>query len=176
MIELEFVSHVSTPRDLVWSGITTFHGVNKEFFPLLRMSCPFPDLRLNSAMATGQPLFRSWLLLFGIMPIEFDLLGLSSVIENVSFEEKSTMALISEWNHHRFLCDENAEEEQDEEKEEEGSERHYEDGKERKIARGGTIIRDRLLFTPRIPGTGFILRLIVRALFSYRHMRLRMIY
>jgi hypothetical protein len=163
MVELEFVTLVPSSRELVWSGVSTFYGVNQEFFPLLRMTCPFPDLRLTSAMATGLPLFRSWLLLFGVLPIEFDLLCITSVSESHSFTEKSSMALISEWNHHRSLEDEEEQENEDKTEMQDGSRR-------------GTIIRDRLSFTPRIPGSGFILSLIVRSLFSYRHMRLRRLY
>jgi hypothetical protein len=165
MLRLEFSSHVKASRAQVWSGVTSFVGVNQEFFPILRMTCPDPSMRLTPDLVSAKPLFRSWLLLFGIFPVEFDLLCITKVMENQFFEENSSMGFMSEWNHQRYLSD--------------GSQGKDRDGgnKEGGInLNRGTVVTDRLSFRPRIPGTGWLLTWIVKLLFWYRHRRLRQLY
>lgn len=150
MLYVEVSSRLKCKRQVIWESISSINGANKEFYPLLKMTCPFPDLRINPSLITDRPLFRSWLLLFGLFPIEFDLIRLTKVIENECFEEKSSMALISEWNHHRYLSTPSNDNE--------------------------TIVIDTIQFLPRIPGSGLIFLFVVRWLFQYRHFRLRQMF
>ena len=56
----------------VWRHAVSPDGVNRELRPLLRMTFP-PDTRdLTASFQPGERLFRSWLLLFGVLPVEFD--------------------------------------------------------------------------------------------------------
>jgi hypothetical protein len=171
MITVVFSSQVEASRTQVWSGVTTFAGVNQEFYPILRMTCPDPSMRLTPNLVSEKPLFRSWLLLFGIFPIDYDLLCITKVVQNQCFEEKSSMGLMSEWNHHRHLCDATQENVSSQ-----GSDKRRSNKWKKMLSCEGTVVTDRLSFRPRIPGTGWLLTWIVKLLFWYRHRRLRELY
>lgn len=56
----------------VWRRVTSFDGINAELGPVLRMRTP-PALR-DATLATvplGVPLGRAWILLFGVLPVEY---------------------------------------------------------------------------------------------------------
>jgi ligand-binding SRPBCC domain-containing protein len=108
------------------------------------MTCPQPNTQITKELISDQPLFRSWLLLFGLIPVEYDLLRIVDVEEGVSFSERSSMGLLREWNHDRILTDDNS----------------------------STEVIDKVSFTTRIPFTSWIIATIVRFLFHYRHYRL----
>jgi ligand-binding SRPBCC domain-containing protein len=146
MLQFSITSFVKTPREAVWSRISQISGVNEEFYPILKMTCPEPNMRISPSHITGKPLFRSWLLLLGIMPIEYDLIQIVACEDGVGFTEKSSMALMSEWHHQRILVS---------------------------TARG-TRITDNLKFRPRrgVFFLGWLFKRIVAALFRYRHHRL----
>merc|ERR1719487_133258 len=112
------------------------------------MTCPYSSLQLTASLANGKTLFRSWLLLFGILPIEYDLISIDECTDGTSFVENSSMGLMSVWRHARTLHTTNQ----------------------------GTLITDELTFCPRIPFSGWFLSLIVRLLFRYRHHRLGQLY
>lgn len=103
MLHFSISSFVKTPREVVWSRVSQISGVNDEFYPILKMTCPDPYMKLSPAHITGKPIFRSWLLLFSIVPIEYDLIQIVACENGVGFTEKSSMALMSEWNHQRIL-------------------------------------------------------------------------
>ena len=140
------------PKWKIWNNISTFQGVNYELFPFLRMTCPEPNARLSIDMVTKDPLFRSWLLLFGFLPIEFDLIRIDSIEEGTSFKERSSMFLMQEWHHDRSLESVTIE--------------GYEEG--------CTKVIDKLSFRPRIFNLlfGYFLKHVVKFLFTYRHYRL----
>ena len=138
------------PQAAVWDRISTMHGVNDELYPILRMTCPDMSMRISKELVNvhQKPLFRSWLLLFGILPIEYDDINLKSVLEGQSFSERSEMALMSEWHHDRFLETDAA----------------------------GTVVTDNLAFSPRFGMIGWLLVMIVKCLFQHRHRRLKTIF
>lgn len=137
-------SAVAAPRATVWARIATFGGVNDELRPILTMSAPPGVPALTPDLATGQPLFRSWLRLFGILPVDYDHIGFGAIEPGECFAERSTMGSLAIWHHDRRLAD----------------------------VPGGTTVVDHLAFVPRLPGTGPLARVIVRALFHHRHRRL----
>lgn len=145
---MKFSTLVHCARPAVWQSISSFRGVNNEFFPLLRMTCPNEDIHITKDLVTDNVLFCSWLLLFGCIPIECDFVRLASCIEGESFQERSSMLLMKSWNHDRFLY----------------------------VKDGGTEIIDEVYFVPRIWGTKWILNVLVYSLFSYRHWRLRTLF
>ena len=103
---VEVTSVLPASKAALWDSISTFRGVNYELFPILSMTCPEPDSRLSIDCVNtpaNQPLFRSWILLFGILPIEFDLIRIESFVEGTGFKERSSMGLFSNWNHDRTL-------------------------------------------------------------------------
>lgn len=59
--------------DAVWRHVTAMDGVNDEMRPLLRMTVPpgWKSARIDD-LPLGRPAGRSWLLLLGIIPVDFD--------------------------------------------------------------------------------------------------------
>ena len=168
---VEVTSILRAPKPRIWESISTFRGVNYELSPFVTMSCPQPDTKLSIECITPQPLFRSWLFLFGILPFEFDLIKISSFDEGTGFKERSSMALCSRWNHDRTLesvanleTESNAIDEvalsTDEVNTIDIDDRTF------------TKVVDRLSFRPRFYLLGYLMKYIVKYLFLHRHRRL----
>jgi hypothetical protein len=142
----EVSSIVPASVDRVWTRVTTFEGVNDELRPILRMTCPREHRRIDPAtVPLGRPWFRSWLLLFGVLPFDCDHLRLVAIEPGRGFHEDSTMLTQRRWVHRRQL----------------------------EASDGGTRVTDRVEFEPRLPLMGALLRPVLDALFRHRHRRLR---
>jgi ligand-binding SRPBCC domain-containing protein len=133
------------PRE-VWAGITTFEGINYEFRPLLRMTAP-PRVREQGlgAVVLGERLCRSWLLLFGVVPIDYDDITLVRLDEGRGFLERSKMLSQRRWEHERTI----------------------------EPAGSGCVLTDSIRYEPRVPVPDIFLRSIFGSVFRYRHHRLR---
>lgn len=145
-IAFEMAVELSADKRTVLEHASVFDGVNRELRPIFRMTAPraFRHRSLFEA-PTGKPLFRSWLLLGGIVPVDFDHLAFESVDVESGFVESSTMLAMSEWRHERRVVSR---------------------------ASGGSRLIDRIRFMPRIPGTGPVLEVVVKGLFRHRHAKL----
>lgn len=145
--EIEFSSLLDAPAERVWSQVTDFRQINAELMPILRMTVPsdWTDLSLES-IRPGQKLFRSWLLLFGVLPIDYDDLGIAEVGPGYRFRERSQMMSAAMWEHERLVED---------------------------AAFGKCQITDRVRFTPRWKLSGLVLNWFVPRLFAHRHHKLR---
>jgi ligand-binding SRPBCC domain-containing protein len=140
-------SLLAAPPDAVWARISTFEGVNDELRPLMRMTAPAHVRSLDpSEVVLGERIFRSWILLFGVIPIDYDDLALLALEPGRGFHERSRMLSMRVWEHERWL-------------EPDGD--------------FGCRIRDRLTFEPRLPGAGPLLERFIRMTFRHRHRRLR---
>ena len=141
----EVASVVPAPLDRVWERVTTFEGVNDELMPVARMTCP-PELRRldPASVPLGRTWFRSWILLFGVVPFDYDDLRLLAIEPGRGFHEDSTMLTQRRWVHRRDL----------------------------EAVPGGTRVRDRIEFEPRVPFLGALLRPVFEAVFRHRHRRL----
>lgn len=134
----------------VWERGITEEGINDELRPILRMTMP-PGLR-DKTVATvevGVELGRSWILLGGLIPVDYDDLKLAELGPGMRFLERSRTLTFSVWQHERVVIDEGA----------------------------GCRVTDRLGFELRrplvwIPGAPAVARAIVGFLFSHRHRRL----
>jgi hypothetical protein len=146
-VVLEFESELVAGRASVWARVTTMEGVNAELRPFVRMTHPpaLPSLA-HVDFAPGEVLLKSWVLLFGIVPCDRHSLALTRVTNGTGFLEDSTSWLQRAWHHERTLADSND---------------------------GGCIVVDRLTIEPRISATAPLVRMIVGALFTHRHRRLR---
>ncbi len=103
-IELTFRSALSAPRDRVWAWVTSVEGISRELSPIVRMTTPRGVKRIGDVpIEPGKPLFRSWILLFGIIPIDRSDLTLLRLEDGRGFVEQSPMLSMSLWRHVRTL-------------------------------------------------------------------------
>jgi ligand-binding SRPBCC domain-containing protein len=144
---VEQESILAAPPETVWARVSTFEGINDELRPLMRMTAPARIRALDpSEVVLGERIFRSWVLLFGVIPIDYDDLALVALEPGRGFHERSTMMSMRVWEHERRL---------------------EPDGDSR------CRIRDRLSFEPRVALAGPLLERFVRGTFRHRHRRLR---
>jgi hypothetical protein len=130
----------------VWERAMSAEGIDAELGPLLRMTTPRGLERLDLHALEPGPLGRSWLLLFGWIPIDYDEIGLERIEPGRGFLERSTMLSQRYWQHERTI---------------------------EEAAGGGATIVDRVAWEPRLPLPGRLLRPLVAAVFRHRHKQLR---
>jgi len=112
------------------------------------MTFPASVADISEGWQPGSRLFRSWILLFGVLPVEYDDLALAEVDEGRRFLERSEMWTQKLWQHEREILE----------------------------AASGTRIVDRVSFVSRVAPLESIHLLIFRLIFRYRHFRLRRLY
>jgi ligand-binding SRPBCC domain-containing protein len=140
-------SVLSATPDAVWDRVSTFEGINDELRPLMRMTAPSRVRALEPAdVVLGERIFRSWVLLFGVLPIDYDDLTLVALEPGRGFHERSRMLSMRVWEHERTL---------------------------EPAGDSATRVSDRLSFEPRLPGAGPLLERFIRMTFRHRHRRLR---
>jgi ligand-binding SRPBCC domain-containing protein len=90
----------------VWERVATADAINDELWPLMRMTAP-RRLRKQglSGVVTGERICRSWVLLLGLLPIDYDDIVLVELDPPNGFLERSTMLSQREWRHERRLED-----------------------------------------------------------------------
>jgi ligand-binding SRPBCC domain-containing protein len=144
--EFEVSSLVPGPPDQVWERVITPEGINHELRPWMQMTLPrgFQGLEPQS-VELGKPIGRSWVLLFGVLPFEYDDVTLIELEPGRRFLERSPMLSQRSWQHERIV----------------------------EPAEGGSRITDRIRMEPRLGLPGAPLRPLFRAVFRHRHRRLR---
>jgi ligand-binding SRPBCC domain-containing protein len=142
----EISSIVDSPAAEVSAGVLSMAGVNAELMPWVRMTAPaaWKDRGIDG-LPTGRRLFRSVILLFGVLPIDWHHFLLETV-DRHGFRERSTSLMNAHWHHDRTLED---------------------------LGDGRTRITDRLDYRSRLPGVGWLLRPVYLGIFRHRHRRLR---
>lgn len=104
MRRFEVASVLPVQPSRLWPELLDARRVNAELAPWLRMT--FPQ-RLTENIAAGwQPgvrQHRSWILLFGLLPVEYDDLTFESVDPPRGFRERSTLLSQRRWCHERTL-------------------------------------------------------------------------
>lgn len=141
---LSFESTLATSPETVWSWIISFDGISKEMAPVLQMSAPKGVRDLASiSFEPGVPMFRSWIRLGGIIPIDFSDLTLLSLTPGEGFVEQSRMGSMRLWRHERRIFP----------------------------VEMGCRITDTLTFEPRFGGRLAVA--FVRRFFAHRHNMLR---
>lgn len=122
--ERTFTSHLAAAPEAVWARVATMPGVNEELSPWMRMTFPPEAKTLDvKSMPLGQAGFRSWLLLFGVLPIDRSDVTLV-LLEPGRFLERSPMLSQRLWQHERTV----------------------------RLDGAGSIVTDRLRFEPRLGG------------------------
>jgi ligand-binding SRPBCC domain-containing protein len=141
---IEVSSRLEAAPEEVWSWVVTAEGVNDELRPWLRMTVPGGDFDLNS-VEIGTPIGRSWVLLCGLIPIDYDEINLEEIDEGRGFVERSRMLSQRFWEHTRTI----------------------------RPVDGGALLTDAIAWEPRLPVPGSAMRPLFRAIFGHRHRRLR---
>jgi hypothetical protein len=130
---------------VLWRHAVSPSGVNREFQPLLRMTFPSDISDLTAAWQPGERLCRSWLLLAGFVPIDYDDLVFEEVEPGQRFLERSSLLSQRVWEHERLI----------------------------EPALGGSRVTDHVRFEPRLPWLAGVYRLVFAAVFRWRHHNLR---
>lgn len=138
-------SVLAASRAEVWARVTTPAGIRDEMRPIAKMTTPAGIGRLDQ-VTVGEPVGRCWLLLGGLLPVDYDALMLARIDPGAGFVERSALASQRLWEHARTLKD---------------------------TPGGGCAITDRLTWEPRAGLPGALFRPVISAFFRHRHRRLR---
>jgi len=144
--ELRVSSRLAAEPAAVWARVASAAGINFEMAPLFRMTVPRGLEALDLDGVEPGRLGRSWILLFGVLPVDYDDLGLERIEPGRGFLERSTMLSQRLWEHERTI---------------------------EPLAGGGCTVTDRVAWEPRLPLPGRLLRPAFGAFFRHRHRRLR---
>jgi len=135
------------PEDF-WARMS-MDAVNAELMPLVRMTtpaawrqCPLPQWTM------GQVLFRSVILLFGVLPVDVHALRLESIDPQRGFHERSSSWANRLWQHERTT----------------------------EATAGGCIVTDQVTVVGRAPWMTWLMMPIYRFVFRHRHRRLQALY
>jgi hypothetical protein len=143
--EIRVASTLRAEPATVWARALSAAGINDELGPLLRMTVPRGLDGLGADVVEPGPLGRSWVLLFGLVPIDYDDIVLARIDPGHGFLERSTMLSQRLWEHQRTI-----------------------------VAGGeGAVVVDRVAWEPRLPLPGRLLRPLFAAIFRHRHRRLQ---
>ena len=147
--EFEFSSRLNAAPPDVWAHATSMRGVNRELFPLARMTHPAEIASIDPhEVPLGRRFFRSWTLAGGVIPIDYDDLTFVEIDAGRRFLERSPMLSQRLWEHERVI-------------EPDGD---------------GSILTDRVRFTPRIAALGPLFLFVFRLAFRLRHRNLRRLF
>jgi hypothetical protein len=131
--------------------VVTPEGINDELCPWMRMTVP-RRLRGRTIddVEPRQRLGRSWLLLFGLIPFDYDDLGLAELGPGHRFLERSTMLSMRSWEHERTVVP---------------------------VDETACEVTDRVAFELRrplaiVPGSATATRALLVRIFAHRHRRL----
>lgn len=147
IVTLRLESSLPVPAGRLWQWIISVEGIRAELWPLMRMTVPRGIRSLADLPVTpGVPLFRSRILLFGILPIDFSDLTLQRIDAGSGFVEQSAMGSMALWRHERRILPGIG-------------------------GPGTTLLVDELVFRPRFAAR--VVAWLVRRLFQHRHAVLR---
>ena len=141
---IEVSTRLDAGPDEVWARIATPEGINDELRPWMRMTAPGGgELNLDTIEA-GEGIGRSWVLLFGLIPIDYDDITIVELDRGRGFVERSTMLSQRAWEHIRTIRPDD----------------------------GGSVVTDAISWEPRLPISAGALRPLFRTIFGHRHRRL----
>lgn len=144
IFSFDITSELPAPPEVVWRDVFDMRGVNEELAPFIRMTYP-KETDWSKPVPSGQVLFNSMILLFGVLPVDQHYLRFESIEPGKGFHEYSYSIINNLWEHKRTL----------------------------EAVEEGTLLRDELRFAPQVPVLGWLLKGIYQAVFRHRHQRLR---
>jgi hypothetical protein len=145
MPEFTIQSNLNVDPNTFWAA-TSMQSVNWELAPIVRMTAPpeWTNCPLEQWEA-GRDLFKSWVLLFGIIPVDRHSFRLREIIDGVGFRESSSSWINRRWNHDRTV-----------------------------VAReAGCTVTDHVAVAGRVPILRSCLMPVYKLVFRHRHRRLR---
>jgi hypothetical protein len=141
-------SNLAVKSETLWASVIKPVDINTEFRPLLKMTFPQGLDDVTEGWTPGEQQFRSWILLGGLLPVDYDDLVFELVEPGHYFLERSTMFSQVEWEHRRELTP----------------------------LPDGTRLTDTVQFTPRLTALMPLCRWLFPWIFERRHSKLRRIY
>jgi hypothetical protein len=146
-ISLRFESTLRAPAARVWEWITSIEGISEEMWPYFRMTTPRGLRTLDDVkVAPGVRMFRSYVFLFGFLPIDYSDMTLVQLDPGRGFLEQSPMGSMKSWCHERRIVP------------------HASDP-------GAVVLVDQLTFEPRMMKR--FVGWFIRRVFTHRHEVLR---
>ena len=145
MRSLTVSSELAVTAQALWHHAITPEDINAEFQPLLRMTFPQGLDDVTANWTPGRRRFRSWILLLGVIPVDYDDLTFTEVVPGAHFTERSRMLSQSVWEHDRVITP---------------------------IA-GGARLTDRVRFESRAAWLEPLFEYVFTWVFRYRHRSLR---
>jgi ligand-binding SRPBCC domain-containing protein len=146
----EAVSKLPAPAESVWTFLITPEGINDELRPFLRMTVPRAlEGKTLHDVDLGTKVCRSWFLLFGVLPFDYDDIVIAEREPGRRFLETSELFSMSRWDHERTVTS----------------------------IPFGCEVHDRVTFRLRrplrsVPGLERLVAVFLKRLFAHRHRRL----
>jgi hypothetical protein len=144
--EITVASELDADPAAVWARAIDPAGINDELRPLMRMTVPRGAENFGLDDPEPGRIGRSWVLLFGLIPFDYDDIAVVRVEAGRGFLERSTMLSQRLWEHERTL---------------------------EPLGEGRCRVTDRVAWEPRLPLPGGWLRPLIHFVFRHRHGRLR---
>jgi len=144
-VEVEFTSVLEAAPDVVWDRVVRVTGANDELWPFAKMTAPSFADRLTGPGNGRLPLFRSWFLLFGVVPIDRRTIQFE-VLDEGRLIESSSSRFNGNWRHERTA---------------------------RAGVGGSTVLMDKLVIESRAKLADSLTRASLTYMFRRRHRRLR---
>ncbi len=144
-LTLTKTSDLPVPPEAVLSTLD-MEGVNDELAPFVQMTAPDPWNHMPIAeWRTGSLLFKSWILLFGFLPIDRHSFMLESVEPGKGFQEASSSWMNKTWRHYRSVEE----------------------------TTSGCRVTDSIEYEPRVPLLSGLQKFIIERIFDNRHKNLK---
>ena len=103
-VELRFESKLRAPRERVWQWLPSVDGISTEMWPIFRMTAPKNISSLSDlVIEPGVRMFRSYVFLFGLLPIDYSDMTLLELDVGQGFIEQSPMGSMKLWRHERRI-------------------------------------------------------------------------
>ncbi|HEX6601939.1 MAG TPA: hypothetical protein VF030_04805 [Solirubrobacterales bacterium] len=144
--EISLASELDAGVAETWARVIDPDGINDELRPLMRMTIPRGAADFGLDHPEPGKIGRSWLLLFGFLPFDYDDLNVVRLEPERGFLERSTMLSMRLWEHERTLDP---------------------------LGEGRCQVTDRVAWEPRLPLPAPLLRPLVLVIFRHRHRRLQ---